>query len=144
MSRLTIPAGAKAIYHYGGWTLYELPPRAGDSILWQPFRLMLPPDTPAHWRMSRSFSLAWNPLALRFRGDKARVELAALHPDLYERVELTLSLSYGREWLRDVRGITDAEIQAERVRLAAMARARRTAKARPVAVFPWPFLRACA
>lgn len=113
------------MFTWAGWTLYELRPRQGNSPLWYAFKLMLPPRAPARWGQRRAFSLTWNPLELRMRKDRERVALETTLPDLYERVELTLSLSRGPEWLRDVQGLTDAEIDAEREKLAAAARARR-------------------
>lgn len=136
--RLTVPAGARpagTITPPGNdgdglaWTLYELPPRRDDSPLWRPFKLMLPPDTPARWRMRRSFSLVWNPLTLRLRKDRDRRSLEVENPALYERVELLLSLEYGPEWLVRVAGLTADEIQAEAARLRVQAAERRRAKA---------------
>lgn len=125
MSRLIIPADARAILQWDGWTLYELPQREADSPLWYTFKLMQAPGTPAKWGQRRAFLLTWNPVDLRMRKDRERVALEQGHRDLYERIELTLSLTHGPEWLRDVQGLSDAEIQAERDRLAAAARERR-------------------
>lgn len=133
MSRLAVPAGARAIYHWpsppaaDSWTLYELPLRPGDSFLWHPFRLMLPIDTPARWRQRRAYTLTWNPIRLRFRKDSEHVALELTHPDLHHRVDLLLALSYSAEWLYG-RGITDEAIAAERVRLRTLAAARRASK----------------
>lgn len=124
--RLSIPAGARAVYSWDGWTLYELPPRADDSILWWPFRLMLPPDTPARWGLCRAYDLRWNPVELRFQKSGAHRRLASGRPDLSERVELFLALSYGPEWLRDVMGVNESDVAAERLRLAALAAQRRS------------------
>ena len=131
MSRLTIPQRARAVYTWDGWTLYELPhAESAHSILWYPFKLMLPPSTPARWRQRRAFYLTWNPLELRVRKDAQRRALEVELPDLYMRVELVLALSYGPEWLVRVRGLSESDILAERARLEAAAAARRrTARA---------------
>ena len=129
MSHLVIPAGARAIYTWDGWTLYELPhDESAHSILWYPFKLMLPPSTPARWRQRRAFYLTWNPLELRVRKDAQRRALEVELPDLYVRVELVLALSYGPEWLVRVRGLSESDILAERARLAAAAGKRRARK----------------
>ncbi|MBF6571699.1 MAG: hypothetical protein IVW54_22900 [Candidatus Binataceae bacterium] len=126
--RLAIPADARAVAQINAWTLYQLAPRADDSPLWLRFKLMLPPETPARWGERRSFSLYWNPLGLRFRKDRDAVALYKHSSDLYERVELLLSLEYGPEWLVRVAGMTLEEIEAEKARLAAYASERRAAK----------------
>lgn len=128
--RLTVPTDATSVYHWDGWTLYELPHKPGDSLLWRYFKVMQPPTAPARWRMRRAFTLTWNPLELRMRKDRERRAIEIENPDLYVRVELFLSLNYGPEWLRDVQGVTDIQVEGERIRLATMARERRSKKRR--------------
>lgn len=128
MSRLTVPAHSKAIFHWGGWTLYELRPREDQSPLWPSFKLMLPPETPSKWGEPRQFLLNWNVLELRLRKDSYRVELALKYPELYLRVELFLSLNYSSEWLVTNQGMIEAEIAAEQAKLVASARERRARK----------------
>lgn len=128
MSRLTVPARSKAVFHWGGWTLYELPPREGQSPLWPSFKIMLAPETPAKWGEPRQFHLNWNVLELRLRKDSYRVALALKHPELYMRVEMFLSLNYSSEWLVTNQDMTEAEIAAEQAKLAASARERRARK----------------
>lgn len=125
--RLSIPPGARMVYTWAGWTLYELPQRPGDSPLWRAFKVMLDSETPAMWGRRRSFVLTWNPLTLRLRKDRDRYALEMGLPDLYERVELMLTLAYGPEWLRASTGLTERQIKAEAARLANLARERRRA-----------------
>lgn len=126
--RLTVPENAVVAAQINAWTLYQLAPRPDDSPLWLRFKLMLPPSTPAKWGERRAFSIYWNPIELRMRKDRDALSLYKHSSDLYERVELVLSLEYGPEWLRRVAGLTDEEILAEKARLAAYASERRAAK----------------
>jgi hypothetical protein len=140
---LVAPAGGRAAATFesaaGVWTLYELPTRdyEGSSPLWQPFKLMLPPETPQRWRARRSYRLTWNADSLRFRRDHDCHALELTHADLHMRVETFMSLTYDAAWLMSNLGLTPAEIEAERAKLAAAARTRRArrrgATAPPVA-----------
>lgn len=128
--RLAIPARARKVYDFAdGWTLYHLP--ENGSFLWQPFRLMLPPGTPARRGVYRRFTLAWNPVDCRFSRAAPTRDLMSQQPGLYAQVELYMSLNFGPEWLAsgDGGGYTPDEIQAERERLAE-ARAERKAARR--------------
>lgn len=118
----------------GVWTLYELPARnyEGSSLFWQPFKLMLPPETRSRWGQRRSYRLTWNADELRFRKDRDCQGLALTHAELFLRAETYLSLHYDAVWLRTDLGMTDEEIEAERVRLRAMSNLRRRAKQQSV------------
>lgn len=125
---LEVPAKGRAAATFalddGLWTLYELPAREyeGSSPLWLPFKLMLPPKTPMRWRMRRSYRLMWNALDQRFRREEESRRLETERPELAQQVELYMSLSYDRQWLVTVNGMTEPEIEAEKRRLAEMRR----------------------
>lgn len=114
------PRRRKAAEFPGDWTLYHLPETG--SFLWQPFRLMLPPGTPARRGVYRRFTLVWNPVECRFARSRSVLDLLTQQPDLAAEVELCLSLEYGPAWLssEDGGGYTADEIQAERARLQAL------------------------
>lgn len=119
--RLKIPARARVVHEFpGDWTLYRLADQQ-SSFLWLPFRLMLPPGTPARRGIYRRFALNWNPAECRFARSRAVQDLTTQQPELAAAVELYMSLNYGPAWLASEDGgsYTPAEIQAESDRLAA-------------------------
>ena len=117
-----IPTRARAAATFDGWTLYELPP-AGHipsySPLWVNFKLLAPTDTPRRWGRTRAFWLGWNVLELRLVKNAARFRLRDREPALEAAVLLFLQRTYDRSWLLEVGGLTAAEVEAERLRLAA-------------------------
>lgn len=131
--KLKIPVNSAAILILstttGDWTLYELPhDEARDSFLWLRFKFMLPPETPQKWGLVRGYDLRWNPVELRMGKMRSKHLLETAHPALYERIDLWLSLNRDSAWLERVMGVTAVEIQAERRRLAEIAKGRRAEK----------------
>lgn len=123
--RLAIPTGARVAAAFDDWTLYELPPRDGDSFLWLKFKLMLPPNAPRKWGQYRVYRLNWNAGESRFAKDAKLVQLRESFPDLAAKVEAWLTLNRGPEALI----ATDDEIAAERERLTRAKRERKGARA---------------
>lgn len=125
--RLTIPKNFKSAVNFGDWTLYHLPlaPEAG-SFLWQPFKLMLPPDSPCKRGAVRAYRLTWNPLEGRFAKDTPSSDLARTHPTLHAEVELYLQITFNYDWLTEQALYEPEEIEAEQERL----RLRRAARVR--------------
>lgn len=119
--KLKVPDGARPVANFDDWTLYALPVRPADSILWRKFKLMLPLDVRAKRGARRACKFGWNVDALRFAKDRFIVELQHAHPDLFARLETHMSLSYAAADL----GLTDAAIAAERKRLKAARTERR-------------------
>lgn len=126
--RLKIPE-YRQFFRFDRWTLYQLHvSEIAGSFLWQPFKLMLPPDTPFKRGVGprRVFHLAWNPNEGRLAKSSEAVALERKHPELYADVLTTLSLTFDREWLEGQ--YEPAEIVAEHSRLAAARKARSTAR----------------
>jgi hypothetical protein len=119
--RLNIPAGARLVAEYNGWTLYELSPRERDSFLWQKFKLMRSPEERAAWGHRRVYRLAWNFAELRFASDRHLAELQSTHPDIFGYVETHMSLNYTVDRLP----ASAEEIAAEIARLKSLRAARR-------------------
>lgn len=116
--KLSVPAGARVASTFLDWTLYELPPRDGDSFLWLKFKLMLPGSAPRRRGQYRVYRLNWNAADGRLAKDARLAHLRGTLPDLAAAVETWLSTHRGPDALL----ATEAEIAAERARLAAARR----------------------
>ena len=122
--RLSIPPNFKSAVKFGDWTLYHLPVAPTGSFLWQPFKLMLPPEAPCRRGQKRAFRLAWSPLEQRFAKDGPSTALERAEPVLYDLVEFHLSTHYPADWLTGRGMYEQDEVEAERARLKAGRRAR--------------------
>lgn len=118
--RLIIPPHSRRDTTFpGGWTLYKLQEDGRQSFLWQRFKLMLPPGTPARRAENRAYYVTWNPEEQRFAKDGYLTRLQGAHPQLFAELDLHMRLEYGPGWLTDPDGgaLTEAEIAEERARL---------------------------
>lgn len=110
------PSNAKRVHVFdGNWHLYERP---ASSFLWVPFKLSNA-ALPRQWGRLRTFWLSWNPVDSRFAACNYTERLRTEQPALYEAVDLFMQINYDRAWLQETLGPTDADIAAERARLAA-------------------------
>lgn len=114
-----------------GWRLYKYPPDDANSFLWMRFKLMHPPRMPRKWGVKRTYTLAWNPMELRFAKSRESHSLSQFRPELCMKVELHMSLKYGPEYLTDPKGAnrTPQEIAVERMRLRVLSAQRKADKA---------------